>query len=62
MTERMYRLLERLQKLDASLNRARRNRFADPLEIAWLKKRKLELRGRLATWLPSQQWAGRPTL
>ncbi len=55
MTERMYRLLERLQTLDARLNRARAQRFVDPWEIAWLRKRKREIAGRLATLLPTRQ-------
>lgn len=62
MTDRMFRLLERYQKLDALIQRARTNSLADPLEIAWLRKRKLALRARLASLLPSQQWAGRPAL
>ncbi|WP_404480132.1 DUF465 domain-containing protein [Novosphingobium sp. BL-52-GroH] len=55
MTDRMFRLLERLQKLDALINGAKTNRLADPLEIAWLRKRKLELRARLAALLTPQQ-------
>lgn len=58
MTDRMFRLLERYQKLDTLIQRARTRRIVDPLEIAWLRKRKLELRARLASLLPSQQWAG----
>ncbi|HUD28501.1 MAG TPA: DUF465 domain-containing protein [Novosphingobium sp.] len=60
MTDRMFRLLERYQKLDTLIQRARSRRIVDPLEIAWLRKRKLELRARLASLLPSQQWAGVP--
>ncbi|WP_328517070.1 DUF465 domain-containing protein [Novosphingobium mangrovi (ex Huang et al. 2023)] len=48
MTERMFRLLERHQKLDLLLARARARRFADPAEIAGLRKRKTRLRNRLA--------------
>jgi hypothetical protein len=54
MTDRMFRMLERLQKLDTLLARARP--MADPLEIAWLTKRKDRLKARLAALLPSQQW------
>lgn len=62
MTDRMFRLLERTQKLDTLLQRARTRRIVDPLEIAWLRKRKLELKARLASLLPSQQWAGTPAV
>ncbi|HKR93452.1 DUF465 domain-containing protein [Novosphingobium sp.] len=51
MTERMFRLLERYQKLDVLLAKARERRFADPLEIAMLKARKSRMRGRLARLL-----------
>lgn len=48
MTERMFQLLERYQKLDALLATARARRFVDPIEIARLRERKSHLRGRLA--------------
>ncbi len=48
MTERTFRLLERLQKLDALIARARQRRFADPFEIARLRKLKVRSRVRLA--------------
>ncbi|EQB19534.1 MAG: hypothetical protein K0R64_289 [Novosphingobium lindaniclasticum] len=48
MTDFMFRLLERHQKLDALLRLAQGRRFADPLEIARLKRLKQEFRGRLA--------------
>ena len=51
MTERMFRMLERFQKLDALLSRAREMPFADPAEIARLRQRKLRHRGRLARLL-----------
>lgn len=57
MTDRMFRMFERLQKLDTLLNRARTQRLADPWEIAWLTKRKHELKARLGALLPSRQWA-----
>ena len=47
MTDRVYRLLERHQKLDDVLRRAQGHRFVDPLEIARLKKLKLALKDRL---------------
>ncbi|SFF87286.1 Protein of unknown function [Novosphingobium sp. CF614] len=51
MTERMFRMLEQYQKLDTLLARARRERFADPLEIARLRQRKRKFRDRLARLL-----------
>ena len=51
MTERTFRLLEYYQKIDALLTRARTRRFADPFEIAQLKRRKLQIRNRLARLL-----------
>ena len=41
MSNRVYRLLERHQKLDEMLRRAQSRRFADPHEIGRLKKLKL---------------------
>lgn len=54
MTDRMFRLLELHQKLDAAIRRTRASRLADPMEIARLTRRKLRLRERLARLLPSQ--------
>ena len=51
MTERMFRLMERHQKLDALIARARNRRFVDPAEIEQLRKRKIHLRDRLARLL-----------
>ncbi|MFC3212957.1 MULTISPECIES: DUF465 domain-containing protein [Novosphingobium] len=50
MTERMFRLLELHQKLDASLRRkkAARREIGDFVEITLLTTRKLKLRNRLA--------------
>ena len=48
MTDTAYRLLESHQRLDALLRRAQRKRFADPLEIARLKRLKLAIKDRLA--------------
>lgn len=50
MSDTTFRLLERHQKLDDHLRRAQSKRFADPFEIARLKKLKLLIRDRLA-WL-----------
>lgn len=55
MTDRMFRLLERQQKLDALLSMARARRVNDPVEIAWLRQRKDRLRGRLARLLSPRQ-------
>ena len=41
MSNRLFRLMERHQKLDELLRRAQARRFADPFEISRLKKLKL---------------------
>ena len=48
MSDRIFRLLERHQKLDDALRRAQRRRWADPFEVARLKKLKLAIKDRLA--------------
>lgn len=48
MTDRVYRLLERHQKLDERLRRAQTRRSTDPFEILRLKKLKLAIKDRLA--------------
>ncbi|MDE2412631.1 MAG: DUF465 domain-containing protein [Sphingomonadales bacterium] len=48
MSDRVFRLMERHQKLDDALRRLQGSRFADPFEIARLKKLKLVLKDRLA--------------
>jgi len=48
MSNRVYRLLERHQKLDELLRRAQSRRFADPHEIGRLKKLKLAIKDRIA--------------
>ena len=48
MSDKAFRLLERHQRLDELLRRAQSKRFADPLEIARLKKLKLAMKDRLA--------------
>lgn len=48
MSDRAFRLLERHRKLDDLLRLAQSRRFADPLEIARLKKLKLAIKHRLA--------------
>jgi len=48
MSDRLFRLLERHQQIDAELRSAQRRRWVDPFEIARLKKLKLALKDRLA--------------
>lgn len=48
MSDRVFRLLERHQKLDEALRRLQAKRWPDPLEIARLKKLKLAIKDRLA--------------
>lgn len=48
MSERIFRLLERHQKLDDRLRMAQSSRIADPFEIARLKKLKLAIKDRLS--------------
>jgi hypothetical protein len=48
MTDRLFLLLERLQKLDATLRLAQVRRDADPFELARLRARKQSLKSRLA--------------
>lgn len=48
MSDRLFRLMERHQKLDEALRRLQTRRVADPLEVARLKKLKLAIKDRLA--------------
>ena len=48
MSDRVYRLLERHQKLDDALRHALRRRAGDPFEIIRLKKLKLAIKDRIA--------------
>ena len=48
MSDRVFRLMERHQKLDELLRRLQGRRFTDPFEIVRLKKLKLALKDRLA--------------
>lgn len=52
MTEHIFDLLERHQRLDSLLRIAQNRRFADPCEIVRLKNRKARIRDRLARQLP----------
>ena len=48
MSDQVYLLLERHQKLDDRLRRAQKRRFVDPFEIVRLKKLKLAVKDALA--------------
>ena len=48
MSDRLFRLMERHQKLDEMLRRVQARRWPDPFEIARLKKLKLAIKDRLA--------------
>ncbi len=52
MSDRYFSLLERHQKLDEALRLARRKRWADPFEIARIKKLKVTVKDRLSRLLP----------
>lgn len=54
MSDRVFHLLERHQRLDENLRLAQSRRFADPLEIARLKKLKLAIKDRLARLIPNR--------
>jgi uncharacterized protein len=47
MSDRVFRLLERHQKLDERLRRVQVMRWPDPFEVVRLKKLKLILKDRL---------------
>lgn len=48
MSDHVFRLMERHQRLDTELRRALARRWADPREIVRLKKLKLAIKDRLA--------------
>lgn len=48
MSDRLYRLMERHQKLDRMIAAAHMRRLPDPFEILRLRKLKLAVRARLA--------------
>ena len=48
MSDHVFRLMERHQKLDRLLHEARRWHWSDPLEILRLKKLKLAVKDRIA--------------
>ena len=47
MTDRVFRLMERHQKLDDALRRLQARKAADPFEIVRLKKLKLAIKDRM---------------
>lgn len=47
MSDHVYRLLERHQKLDDLLHRVQSRRTADPFEVLRLKKLKLAIKDRI---------------
>ena len=51
MSDHLYRLLERHQRLDERLRFLQRNKWPDPFEIARIKKLKLVLNDRLAAFV-----------
>lgn len=48
MQDRLFRLMERHQQLDARLHSVRAGRWPDPFEVMRLKRLKLALKDRLA--------------
>lgn len=52
MPDRIFRLMERLQTLDAVLRLAQLRRRTDPIEIARLQRLKTIVKGRLARLAP----------
>ena len=59
MSDRVFRLMERHQQLDARLHSARARPWPDPFEIAKLKKLKLGMKDRLAALLAHRGTSGR---
>ena len=57
MSDRVFRLMERHQRLDDLLHRARKRRFVDPFEIARIKKLKLAIKDRIARALRKPKMA-----
>ena len=58
MSDRVFRLMERHQKLDDALRLAQRRRLADPFEIVRLKKLKLAIKDRIARLMRRPRAAG----
>jgi hypothetical protein len=53
MPDRVFRLLERLQRLDDFLRSAQRYRIPDPLELARLRRLKARVKARLVSLAPA---------
>lgn len=51
MSDRVFRLMERHQRLDDALRLAQRRCLADPFEVVRLKKLKLAIKDRIARLL-----------
>lgn len=47
MSDRLFRLMERHQKLDRMIAAAHKRRFGDPFELLRLKKLKLAIKDRI---------------
>lgn len=58
MSDRVFRLMERHQKLDEALRVAQRRRLSDPFEIVRLKKLKLVIKDRIARLMRRPQTSG----
>lgn len=58
MSNQLFRLLERHQKIDRLLSDARKRRAADPFEILRLKKLKLAIKDRIAGLMRRRHMAG----
>jgi uncharacterized protein YdcH (DUF465 family) len=55
MSNRLFRLMERHQNLDERLRLLQRLRKSDPCEIVRIKKAKLALKDRIASFLRGKQ-------
>ena len=58
MSDRVFRLMERHQKLDEALRLAQRRMARDPFEIVRLKKLKLVIKDRMMRLLRRPQTSG----
>ena len=57
MSKRLFRLMERHQKLDAMIAAAQRRRGSDAFELLRLKKLKLRLKDRIALAMKKSAFA-----
>ena len=57
MSDHLFRLMERHQKLDDALRQQQARRWPDPFAIARLKKLKLAIKDRLARFTRQRQHA-----